>query len=212
MFNGREPDAARLGFDVAPLDSFAGRLTLMPTDELALQVSMGRLHEAEGGLGTQPRMDMNRMTASAIYHRPLRGGTWATTLAYGTNAGQSIVPGDVLDQRTHAILLETSATMSERHTWFARLEVVGKPAHDLHAHEFITQVFTVGKVQGGYVRHLRSWKGLLPGVGGTLAASAVPPLLAPRYGGRIAPGFGLFVTVRPSQHSMTSTGRPLEAR
>jgi hypothetical protein len=202
-FNGREPDAGRTDFDLAALDSFAGRLTLMPTGGLVLQASAGHLHEAEGGLGTQPRMDVNRITASATYHRRVRSsGVWATTLAYGTNSGLSIIPGDVLDQRTHAVLLETSATADEKNTWFGRLELVGKPAHDLHAHEFITQVFTVGKLQAGYVRHLKPWKGLLPGVGVSVAASAVPPLLAPRYGGRVAPGFGLFVTVRPSQHPM----------
>lgn len=121
-------------------------------------------------------------------------------MAYGVNSELSIIPGGLLDQTTHAVLVETSATAAETHTWFGRLEVVGKPAHDLHAHEFITQVFTVGKLQGGYVRHLTPWHGLLPGVGASIAASMVPPPLAPRYGGRIAPGFGLFLTLRPSQH------------
>lgn len=103
---------------------------------------------------------------------------------------------------THGALAESSATIAERHTWFGRLEMVGKPAHDLHAHEYITQVFTVGKVQGGNVRHLKPWKGMVPGIGGTISASLVPPLLAPRYNGRIASGFGALVTVRPSRHPM----------
>jgi hypothetical protein len=78
--------------------------------------------------------------------------------------------------------------------------VVGKPAHDLHAHEFIREVFTVGKIEAGYTRHLKPWNGLLPGVGAMAMASVVPPLLAPRYGGRVAPGFGVFMTVRPTGH------------
>ena len=81
--------------------------------------------------------------------------------------------------------------------WFGRAEAVQKPAHDLHAHEFITEVFTVGKLQAGYVRYGSPWKGLRPGIGATISASVVPLLLAPRYGGRVAPGAGMFLTLRP---------------
>lgn len=202
-FNGREPDAERTDFDLARFDSVAVRLSLMPNERLALQVSGGHLHEAEAGVSRQPRADVNRVTTSATYHRRLgERGLWATTLAYGVNSEMAIIPGGVLDEVTHAVLLESSATRADRHTWFGRLEIVGKAAHDLHAHEYITSIFTVGKLEAGYVRHLRAWKGLLPGLGGVFMASAVPALLAPRYGGRIAPGFGLFVTIRPLQHQM----------
>jgi hypothetical protein len=202
-FNGREPDASRADFDLGALDSISGRLSVAPAPGLVLQVSGGHLHEAEAGVGTQPRVDVNRMTASATYHRSSSGSDiWATTVAYGVNSETDVVPGGFVDLVTHAVLLETSATRHETHTWFGRLEVVGKPAHDLHAHEFITRVFTVGKLEAGYLRHLRPWKGLLPGVGGSLSASLLPPLLAPRYGGRLAPGFALFVNLRAVRHSM----------
>ncbi|MGH9254335.1 MAG: hypothetical protein ACRD3C_07170, partial [Vicinamibacterales bacterium] len=203
-FNGREPDAERTDFDLAALDSVAGRFSLMPSERLVLQVSAGHLHEAEAGVGRQPRTDVNRATASATYHRRVgEGGFLATTLAYGVNAELAIIPGGLLDETTHAVLLEASATRDDRHTWFGRLEIGGKGAHDLHAHEYITSIFTVGKLELGYVRHLRPWKGLLPGLGGVVMGSGVPRLLAPRYGGRIAPGFGVFATVRPLSHPST---------
>ena len=127
-----------------------------------------------------PRTDVDRVTASAIYHRRFgEGSLWATTLAYGTNSELSIIPGGLIHRITHAVLLESSAAVAERHTWFGRLEVVGKPAHSLHADEYITRVFAVGKLQGGYVRHLQPFKGLLPGVGASVSASAVPEPLAP---------------------------------
>ena len=202
-FNGREPDDRRADFDLGPLDSVAGRLSLAPTGRLALQVSAGHLHDAEAGVGTQPRTDVNRITASASYHQRLDdGGLWATTVAYGVNSERSIIPGGLIDQTTHATLAETSLTVAQNNTWFGRFEVVGKPAHDLHAHEFINEVFTVGKLQAGYVRNLGPWKGLSPGVGASVTASIVPSLLAPRYGGRIAPGFGLFATIRPKRATM----------
>jgi hypothetical protein len=53
-----------------------------------------------------------------------------------------------------------------------------------------------------YVRNLPPWKRLLPGVGASVSASVVPPLLAPRYRGRVAPGFGVFATIRPRRAAM----------
>jgi hypothetical protein len=203
VFNGREPDDDRADLDLAPLDSVSGRLSFLPTDRLAVQVSAAHLHEAEAQFRPVPRTSVNRVTASATYHRPFRdGSTWASTLAYGMNSGQGIIPGGVLDDLTHGALVETAVTMGKRHTWFGRLEVVAKPAHDLHVHEYITQVFTVAKLQGGYTRNLKPWKGMIPGVGGSVSASLVPPLLAPRYNGRIAPGLGVFLSVRPPRHVM----------
>ena len=188
---------------LAALDSFAGRLSLLPSDGIALQVSAGHLREGEAGVGGQPRADVNRTTVSATYHRLLgRDAVWATTVAYGVNSNSTTIPQGLIHQTTHAVLAETSATTDERHTWFGRFEVVGKPAHDLHAHEFITRVFTVGKLQVGYVRHLKPWHGLLPGLGASVDVSMLPPELAPRYGGSLAPGFGLFLAIKPSRHEI----------
>jgi hypothetical protein len=103
---------------------------------------------------------------------------------------------------THAVLLESTLTLAERHTWYGRAEVVGKPAHDLHAHEFGAQVFTVAKAEAGYVRHFRAWRQIRPSVGGFTSVSLVPQALAPRYSGRIAPGFGAFLELSPKWHSM----------
>ncbi len=203
VFNGREPDSTRTNFDLDRFDSIAGRVSLNPTDRLALQVSAGHLHDAEAGIGSQPRNSADRATASASYHRPLRGsGVWATTLAWGVNAKTSAIPAGLLSQTTHAVLLETSAMPNTRHTWFGRIEIVGKPAHDLHAHEYITRVFIVGKLQAGYIRHLRSWKGLVPGAGASVQTIIVPSLLAQRYRGTFAPGVGVFLAVQPTRQGM----------
>jgi hypothetical protein len=148
-----------------------------------------------------PRNHVDRLTASATYHRAFDGnGIWATTLAYGLNSAREIIPGDAFDAVTYAALLESSVTMHERHTWFGRAEIVEKPAHDLHAHEFAASIFTLGKLQAGYVRQFKPWKGLEPGIGGTITASFVLAELASRYEGRVAPSFGVFLTVKPARH------------
>jgi hypothetical protein len=198
VFNGREPDENRADLDLAPLDSFSGRLAILPSDGLALQVSAGHLHEAEASFPPQPRTSVDRVTASATYHREMAGGgVWATTLAYGFNTRVEVEPLEEFRASTHAAMLETSLTLGNRHTWFGRAEILGKPAHDLHAHEYPTSIFTVGKLQIGYVRHLPTRFGLTPGIGATASLSLLPPELESRYGGRIAPGFGVFLNVSP---------------
>ena len=95
-FNGREPDEHRGDLDLGPLDSISGRFTLMPSDRLALQVSAGHLEEAEAEFPPQPRTDVNRLTASATYHRRLgTDGIWATTFAYGLNSGPEVLPAEI---------------------------------------------------------------------------------------------------------------------
>jgi hypothetical protein len=202
-FHGREPDESRVDVDLGAFDSVAGRLSYLPTDRLALQISAARLRDAYTDFPFPNQDDAVRVTASATYHLPFgERSIWATTLAYGANRARELVPGDVLDATTHAVLLESSATFSDRHTLFARGEVAGMAAHHLHTLEYATSVFPVGKVQLGYVRHFASSKGVTPGIGVTASLSVLSPELAPRYSGRVAPGFGLFFSLQAGRHDM----------
>jgi hypothetical protein len=150
-----------------------------------------------------PRSDVDRVTASATWQRPLGGDrSLAATLAWGLNSGLELVPEGAFRSHTNAGLLETSLTLHDRHTLFGRAEAVQKPAHDLHAHEYATAIFTVGKLQAGYVRELTVAGSFRAGVGGTFALSLVPPELVSRYGGRAVPGYGIFVSLRPPRHRM----------
>lgn len=47
-----------------------------------------------------------------------------------------------------------------RHIRFGRAEVVEEPAHAPHVHGYATHIFTVGRLQAGYVREWPAWKGL----------------------------------------------------
>ena len=203
LFNGREPDEHRGDLDLAALDSVSGRITFMPNERLAFQVSAGHLNEAHAEFAPTPPSDVDRVTASAIYHRRIgRADLWATTIAWGVNSGLVVLPTGVFDTATNAVLVESSVTINDRDNWFARAEVVQKPAEDLHAHEFGADIFTVSKVQAGYVRLLKPWKGATIGVGGSASLSIVPSELASRYNGQVAPGFGVFATIRPARHGM----------
>lgn len=145
----------------------SGRFTILPAPSIALQISAGRLNDAEGH-GSLPRTDVTRATASLTLHRNTHRNTWATTLGWGLNV-------EAVDS-THAMLLESTYATPAGHTVFGRLEVIGKPAHDLHVHES-TDVFTVGKLQLGYTRSLAARRGFEVGAGGLFSASAVPAYL-----------------------------------
>ena len=200
IFNAREPDDRRAALDLGPLDSIAGRVSFSPTRRLTFQVSAGHLNDAETEFAPQPNTDITRVTASAMYHRQLAdGGVWATTAVVGVNSGTEVIPDGSFDATTPAFMIESKATIKNRDTWFGRIEIMDKPAHDLHVHEFAASIFTVGKLQAGYVRRVGAWKGIATGIGGTATAAVVPSILAPRYEGRIAPGVTVFVNVRPAR-------------
>jgi len=190
VFNGREPDETRTDFDFGAMDSVSGRVWLLPTRRLALQVSAGHLKGAEPGEAGGPRINVNRLTASATYHRPFRDdGIWATTFAWGRNAEEG--------HGSNAVLLETSVTFRQRDTVFGRFEAAGKSAHDLVVPE-PPDAFTVAKLQGGYSRYLGARHGFQPGIGAGIAIGIVPEALRPVYGSRLNTGVALFLTLRPA--------------
>ena len=194
IFNGREPDEHRTDFDFGALDSFAGRAWFTPTSQWALQVSAAKLTGAEQAEGASPRIDVTRVTGSATYHRLLGvAGLSATTIAWGHNTESG--------HGSNALLAETSLTLHDRDVWFGRFEAVGKTAHDLGVSESL-DTFAVAKLQGGYTRYLKAWKGLQPGAGAAISAAFVPQSLEPYYGRRVNPGAAIFLTLRPAAMPM----------
>jgi hypothetical protein len=194
VFNGREPDETRTNFDFAPLDSWSGRLWLLPTHRWALQVSAGRLTEAEAGHDGGPRIDVDRITASATYHRSRGAGTvWASTFAWGRNHAAGA-------QATNALLAETNLTIDDRDTWFGRFELSEKSGHDLAVES--PDRLTVAKLEAGFTRYLSGWKGLKPGVGAVISAGFVPESLQRAYGHPVNVGLGVYLTVRPASRQM----------
>jgi hypothetical protein len=193
LFNGREPDEERTNFDLAALDSWSGRVSFLPTSRWALQLSAGRLTEAEAGHDGSPRTDTNRVTASATYHRRLGdGGIWASTVGWGSNHEPNAAA-------TNAFLAETNVTRRDRDAWFGRFELSEKSGHDLAIES--DEAFTIAKLQAGYTRYLEGWKELKPGAGIGVSAGIVPGSLTALYGRRVTFGLGVYVTMRPAESS-----------
>jgi hypothetical protein len=197
VFNGREPDEDRWGLDLARPDSFAGRIWLLPNDRWALQFSAGHLEEGEEPELGALRVDVDRVTASATYHRRLTATTMsATTVAWGQNLEE--------ERRTNALLAETALQLDERNSVFGRAELVEKTAHDLALEEMADTTFTISKLQAGYVRQFDAVASWVPGVGASLSFGIVPDRLRPVYDGRVSAGFAVFLSVRPSENGATT--------
>jgi len=195
LFNGREPDEDRTDLDLAALDSYSARLWFLPTSKLALQVSAGRLTEAEADEHGDSHVDVTRVTASATYHTPVGSeGIWATTIGWGRNDESGVA--------TNGLLAETNLSLADRHMWFGRFEVAGKTAHDLDVADS-DEVAQVAKLQAGYTRYFRAWEGFKPGIGASVSAGFVPQSLEAAYGSRVNAGFGVFATFRPAAMGST---------
>jgi hypothetical protein len=171
VFNGREPDQYRWGFDPLRLDSYSGRLSFNPTANWAFQVSYGDLHSPEQ---LTPNEDQHRLTASATYNRPLAGGNWQTTLAWGRNNDE---PGHRLD----GLLLESAFNLG-RSTLFARVETVQKDDLFVAPNPLAGEVIRVSEASLGYVYDIPVSKHLALGLGMLATINLVPDGARAVYG------------------------------
>lgn len=183
-FNGREPDDARHGLDVARLDSASGRVWWLPTPQLAVQVSAASLRDAHDG------EDVNRTTVSATYHRETDGRLWATTAGWGMNRDH--------DGDTHAVLVESAVDVTRTDTIAVRAEIVPRRASDLSVPGDPHDLFTLTKVQGVYMRRWSPAFGLRPGAGFGVGFARLPAAFEGTYGTRTPLEFSVFLTIAPS--------------
>ncbi len=171
VFNGREPNQYRWGFDTLALNSWSGRLTYNPTANWALQVSYGQIHSPEQ---LTPDVNQRRLTASATYNRPLAHGNWQTTLAWGRDAD---TPGETSDGG----LLESAVNLG-RHTLFGRVEQVSKDDLFLAPSPFAGRAFRVAEASLGYVYDLPVAPHLALGFGVQGTVNVVPHAIEAAYG------------------------------
>jgi hypothetical protein len=192
IFTGREPDEDRYDFDRPRFDSYSGRLSWNPTQNLALQVSYGYIKSPEE---LHPETKIHRTTASAIYNLPLGHDTnWSNTFVWGQNNATE-------EGKTQSFLIESNYQRG-RNTVYFRWERVQKSGHELVLKPFDeSEIFPVSGYSLGYVRDLSHGKGIDIGLGTQFTINDRPDSLDRYYGDDLGYAFQFFLRIRPSLHA-----------
>ncbi len=203
VFNGREPNEERWGFDRVRLDSYAGRFTAHLDSGWVVSAGYGFLKSPEV---LNPSEPLHRVTASVLQGRKLgRDGQIATSLIWGANRHSG--------KTTHSAVAESEAVLDHWNTIFGRLELVQKTAEDLVLPAgpggfAPDSTFTVGTLSVGYIREVVRMSNATLGVGFQATVDVVPGALNPVYGSRTPVGGMIFVRIRPlhGPHTMSGGG------
>lgn len=196
VFTGREPDENRYDFDQPRFDSFSGRVSWNPTQNLALQVSHGYIKSPEA---LDPNVKQHRTTASAIYNQPLgKDANWSTSFVWGQD-------DNTHEGKTQSLLFETNLQRG-RNTVYARWERVEKSGHELVLTDGdLNRIFPVSGYTIGYVRDLTHGNGIDVGLGGQFTLNDMPDRLERYYGSGLPYSFEVFLRIRPSQMGVGGT-------
>jgi hypothetical protein len=197
IFTGREPDENRYDFDQPNFDSYSGRISWNPTQNLALQVSYGYIHSPEA---LDPQLNRHRTTASLIYNLPLgHDSNWSNSFVWGQN-------NDTGQGKTQSFLIESDYQRG-RNTVYLRWERVEKSGEELVLNLAAdTRVFPVSAYTIGYVRDLSHGNGLDIGLGTQFTINNRPDTLDRYYGDDLGYAFQFFLRIRPSLHTHAAHG------
>jgi hypothetical protein len=149
IFTGTEPNEDRYGFDELRFNSYSARISYNLSDNWALQVSQGWLHDVHA-IGE--REDLIRTTASAIYAGSLGDDLFLNAAAvWGHNnptRGHHMLS-------SHSFLLESALTLDNT-TLYGRFEFVEKSTGDLLLSEVVFghQLFGVNAITLGLQQKL----------------------------------------------------------
>jgi hypothetical protein len=198
-FHGREPDEFRWDINSGAVDSWSTRLTVQPGQNWSAQYSFAHLTSPED---LHPDEDVQRMTASITYNRPLARGGWVSTLLWGRN--RVVETGQVFN----GYLAESTLQFSDRNRIWGRIEnldrtselLLGKQPEPAGFNEQLLariQAYTVG-----YDHDFPLLPGLSTALGGQVSFYAKPDFLSSIYGEHPA-GAILFIRVRPKGNAHT---------
>jgi hypothetical protein len=205
VFNGREPNEERWGFDRLRLDSYSGRFTLHMDPSWVFSAGYGFLKSPDP---LNPSEAVHRATASVLHGRKLgMDGQIATAVIWGANRRSG--------RTTHSALAESEAVLDRRNTIFGRLELVQKTAEDLVLPAgpggFAPDSnFTVAALSVGYIREVVRLSKATLGVGFQTTLNVVPSALDPIYGSRTPVGGMVFVRIRPLHGPHTMSGSAMD--
>jgi hypothetical protein len=195
-FYGSEPGENRWIIESGSINSWSGRFWFFPTKDWAAQVSFGRVARPEA---LEPG-DQTRTTASVEYTRPMPGGSWSSTLAWGRTHNTATF------RNLNSYLAESVLPVSRRNFVTGRFELVDKdelfrnqPDLEQHLDVFFGSTFQVGAYTVGYTRDFYFFRHVETGIGANFTAYSTPDAIKPYYGAHPVGG-NVFVRFRVRQH------------
>jgi hypothetical protein len=193
-FHGREPDEFRWNIDSGAIDSWSTRLTVQPGQNWSAQYSVAHLTSPEQ---LQPADDVQRMTASVSYNRPLPKGRWASTLLWGRN--RVLQNGQI----ANGYLAESTLQFAEHNHVWTRIESADRSSELLLGKQAEPPGFDeqfLARIQAytaGYDHDFPMIPGLATALGAQVTFYSKPDFLSPIYGQHPV-GVILFIRVRPT--------------
>lgn len=187
-FYGREPGENRWTMDLGPMDSWAARISLLPSSSWVFELSTGELHHPEAD---EPG-NQERTVASAEYARGMNAVSFIWGRDYKT-AGQYAVNALTVEGVVQA---KTKNFLTGRFEWSQRDELFAadpsvEGAFLAAGHRW----FDVAAYTAGYTRDIGTWHDAEVGLGANLTLYSVPELIQPYYGSHPL-GVNIYLRVR----------------
>ena len=205
VFNAREPDWYHYNLDYtgARLDSYSGRVTVMPTVGLSLSAWAGYLM-AHDRLETP--IGMQRYGFSILSENQIGGRLWSSAAIWGVNIhhhgsrehNHDPTATNVKFYHVSAsALLETTVAVTKRTELYGRLEQVSKSGDELGFQGGdLTQLFTIRSLSLAATRDFVSVGWAAIGLGLRGSVNFLPETLRLTYQGTTTSGYAAFVRVR----------------
>jgi hypothetical protein len=207
-FNGREPDEYRFNFDYqgAKLDSYSGRLTVLPDAHVSIAAWGGYLADHDP---LEPGLGMQRYGASVLTtNSGVAGGTWSSAAVWGLNIHHHSDREHTHDPNastklyhmSSSALLESTLGLGTHTDLYVRVEQVQKNGDDLgFIGGDLIQLFTIRSLSSGVTRDVRSLGDAQLSLGARASLDLVPSTLRLVYGTTMPAGLAVFVRVRPGR-------------
>jgi hypothetical protein len=178
-FYGTEPDEYRWNIDWGPMNSYSGRVSILPSANWLFQFSAGRLTKPE----RQEDGNVVRATSSLHYTRGVPHGQWSSSLIWGRNH-------ETLSKRNlNSYLAETVLPVSRRDFLTGRIELVDKdelfadqPSLEAQLARTAGSTFRVQAYTAGLTHDLVTFHSVETGIGANVTAYATPAAIHPYYG------------------------------
>jgi hypothetical protein len=172
-FHGAEPGENRWIITYGPMDSWATRLSVLPSQHWLAQFSVGRVTHPEA----ESNGDVVRVTASVHYTKAVRGGDWSSSLIWGRNHYTDT------KQNGDAYTLESVVPLNRKNLLTGRLEWVDKNELFTDVPSLEDRAFRIGAYTIGYSREVGTVaKALQTALGANVSFYSVPDAISPYYG------------------------------